>query len=310
MNVEQIIADYEAHRRALARSESNIQTEHGNLMRFFAFLEQEGVDELNKVDSKVILNFQIHLSTLKNTHGKLYHPQTQNVHLVSVRNLFKYLRRKGLVFINPTDGIEYARAPEPLPRTVLTVEEMERLLEQPKLSAPMGLRDRTLLEMFYSTACRASEMVDLDLSDLNYENETALIREPKNGRDRVVPIGSMALHYLKRYLTECRPNYADKDEVAVFVNVRGERLCRQGLLDIVQQYGKEAKLEKVVCLHGIRHSCATHLCDNGCDIRYISQLLGHKDLNVTAKYIHLSIRNLREAHNRFHPRENLSQKTA
>lgn len=310
INVEQIIADYQRHRRALARSESSVQTETGNLQRFFAFLEQERITELTDVDNKVVLRYQIYLSSLLNTHGKLYHTQTQNVHLVSVRNLFKYLRRKGVVFVNPTEGIEWAREPKPLPRDVLSVPDMERLIETPKLRSAMGLRDRALLEMLYSTAVRASEIIKFDMTDINYESKTALIREPKNGRDRVVPVGRLAFHYLKRYIMECRPNYIEKDEQAVFVNVRGERLSRQGLLEIVQQYGEKAKLEKKVCLHGIRHSCATHLADAGCDIRYISQLLGHADLNTTLKYIHLSIRHLREAHAKFHPREIAAQKLA
>ena len=310
MNPEQIILDYETHRRALARSESNIQTEHGNLERFFDFVEQEGIQRLTEVDGSTILKFQIHLSELMNTRGTHYHPQTQNVHLVSVRNLFKYLRRRNIVFVNPTDGIEYARSPKPLPRDILSVSEMELLLRQPKLKSPLGLRDRCLLELLYSTACRASEVVKLDLSDINHENKTLLIREPKNGRDRMVPCGRLGWHYLERYLDECRLHYVEKDELAVIVNSRGKRITRHGLLEIVQRYARRAGLEKRVCLHGIRHSCASHLCDNGCDIRYIAQLLGHADLNVTARYIHMSIRHLREVHARFHPRETAAEMIA
>ena len=308
MNIEAIITDFDEHQRALAMSRSTMELERAQLRTFLAFLEGEGIGSLTDVDTKLMLRFQVHLATVRTVKGVCYHPRTQNLHISTARKLFRYLRRKGEVFVDPTAGMELAKVPRTLPRNILSVEEMEKLLEQPDARKPSGIRDRAMLEVLYSTGMRQGELRHLDLADLATDDRTIMVRDGKGGKDRVVPCGKVAWQWLARWLKE-RPNLlVDEAVQAVFLNQYGGRYSKQGILMMVKRHVQGARIRKAITPHSIRHTCATHMADSGCDIRLIQELLGHSSPSTTAVYISVSIRRLKEAHQAFHPRERAGQK--
>jgi len=308
INAEQMTKDFEKHQIARNFSASTIETEGRMLMWFFEFLAEETVENITDVDTTFMLKYQIYLSAIKNNKGKPYNPRTQNLAVSTVRKLFRYLRKKGEVFCDPTQGMELAKAPRPLPRNILSVKEMNKLLSQPNAKKWVGGRDNSMLEILYSTAMRQGELLHLDLNDLNPDDGTILIRDTKGRRDRVVPCGKEAWRRLKHYLRTVRPLLVENiNEQAVFLNKYGNRLSKQGLLTLVKTYALKAGIKKNISAHNIRHSAATHMADNGCDIRILQLLLGHSSANTTAVYLHTSISKLKLAHQKFDPREKTAE---
>ena len=303
IDVPAILIDFEAHQKAVAMAASTIEWECFWLQRFLLFLTSEKVERVVDVDTKTLIRFQIYLSTLQNKKGKVYSPASQNHAMSAVRRYFKLLRRRGEVFFNPADGLEGVKTAQTLPRNILSVEEMVKLLDQPNTRRHSGKRDKAMMEVLYSTAVRQAELLHLDLSDLNHDEGTMLVRNGKGGKDRVVPCGVTGWSWLNRYINEARIHFADKDEQAVFLNSRGERMGKQGLFLIVKYYARRSGIKKSISPHSFRHSVATHLADAGCDIRYIQELLGHSSPAATAVYIRVAIRRLKEVHAKFHPRD-------
>jgi integrase/recombinase XerD len=190
---------------------------------------------------------------------------------------------------------------------VLSRDEVARLLEQPTGTTPAALRDRALLETMYACGLRASEAIDLQLSELDLE--TAVLRaHGKGSKERIVPVGSKALETLRAYLERARPRLVGlRDETRVFVNLRGGPLSRQGLYKIVQRHARSAGLEHRMSPHTLRHTFATHLLAGGCDLRSLQEMLGHADIGTTQIYTHLSAERLRDVYFDAHPRAQRSR---
>lgn len=304
IDAKQIIDDFEAYRRALNFAEGTISLGRSALYIFFDFIDSEGIQDVSQIRTKDILKYQIYLSTLKNTKGEIYDVKTQNGYMTSVRKCFQFLRRRGDIFIDPTDGIEFAKAPRALPRNILSEKEMRTLLETPNVKTWIGLRDRAILEVLYATGMRRRDLVQLDMTDLNFDDKTIFIRQSKGGKDRVVPMTKDAKKWLKKYINEVRCHMiADPSEQAVFINKDGKRFGHQGLWEMVKATAKRAGIEKDISPHSIRHSIATHLAATDCNLRYIQELLGHSRCDTTAMYVHVSGSRLRKAIEKFHPSE-------
>jgi len=202
---------------------------------------------------------------------------------------------------NPTEYLESPRLPKRLPR-VLTVEEVERLLAQPRLDTPAGLRDKAMLELLYATGLRVSELVALNVDHIDLEGQF-LRCLGKGSRERVVPVAPVACRHVERYLLQARVKLAkDRGEPALFLNQQGRRLSRQGCWKIIKAYARSAGLQKEITPHTLRHSFATHLLENGADLRAVQELLGHADITATQIYTHLTQKKIREVYERAHPR--------
>ncbi len=312
INTDDILNDFDSHQKAIAMAESTMDWERFCVKRFLEYLQSENIQSIAEVDTKLLIRYQIYLSTLKNKKGKPYNPSTQNHEISAVRKLYKLLRRKGEVFYNPADGLEGAKTGKSLPKNILSVEEMKNILDEPDTKTPRGIRDKAIMELLYSTAIRRNEVVNLNLDDLNPDDGTILIKNGKGNKDRVVPCGKNAWKWLDKYLRECRPHYADKNEPAVFISRKYGGIEKQGIYMMVKQYALQAGIKKTISPHSFRASCATHLAENGCDIRFIQELLGHSSPSTTAIYIQVAIKKLKEIHTKFHPRERLEklEKTA
>jgi len=221
--------------------------------------------------------------------------------LSALRCFYQWMHREGLVSEDPTVDLEAPRLQKKLPR-VMSVAEVERLLEQPDPSTPIGLRDRAMLELLYATGVRVSEIVYLDTQDVNWELSYIRCRG-KGGKERVVPFGSVAQLWLERYLRHARPRLARSGhDPALFLNHQGKRLTRQGFWKIVKKYARQAGISRAIAPHSLRHSFATHLLENGADLRAVQEMLGHADISTTQIYTHITRTRLREVYARAHPR--------
>ena len=210
--------------------------------------------------------------------------------------------KQDILAANPASELQLPRPEKQLPEAALSVREVEAVLARPDVTDPLGVRDRALLELLYSTGMRRSEAARLHLTDLNRERKTLHLRHTKGRKDRVVPVGQRALVWLESYLDTVRPRLElDLDETALFLTGYGEAFNPDVLGRRVSKYVTEAQLGRKGGCHLFRHSCATHLLEGGADIRFIQQLLGHEKLETTAIYTEVSIQQLQEVHSRCHP---------
>ncbi len=221
--------------------------------------------------------------------------------IAAIRALYEFLRRRGLAGENPAFAVRPPRKGRPLP-DVLTVEQVEALLGAPRGEEPAAVRDRALLEVAYATGLRASELTALRLEEIDLEE--GLVRcMGKRSRERIVPFGTKARDALVRYLEGARAQLLrDRGERAVFLTRFGRPFTRMGYWKLLQAHTKAAGIDRAVSPHTLRHSCATHLLEGGCDLRVVQEFLGHRSIGTTQIYTHLDRNYLREVHTKFHPR--------
>jgi integrase/recombinase XerD len=222
-------------------------------------------------------------------------------HLVSLRNFFRYAVSERECPSDPTENIESPRMWKTLP-SYLSVEEVDRLLAQPDISAPLGLRDKALLELLYSTGLRVSELVGLRTGDL--DRQMGCLRcQGKGNKERLVPVGRQALAAVDAYLREARARLLrGQASPFLFVNTRGGRLSRVGFWKILAGYGRRAGLQRKLTPHKLRHSFATHLLERGADLRSVQMMLGHADISTTQIYTHVIQERMKQVYKAHHPR--------
>lgn len=223
-------------------------------------------------------------------------------HIASIRAFHQFLLRDRVVEEDPTVHIETPQAERTLPK-VLSMEEVEALLEFPHKKDHFGVRDKAMLELLYATGIRVSELINLNIDDIHLM--MGFIRcIGKGNKERIIPIGGAATTAIQMYLNEARSRFftgKEKDD-ALFLNHHGKRLTRQGFWKILKQIGKEARIEKEITPHTLRHSFATHLLENGADLRAVQEMLGHADISTTQIYTHVTKTRLKDVYSQFHPR--------
>ncbi|HHV78109.1 MAG TPA: site-specific tyrosine recombinase XerD [Firmicutes bacterium] len=221
--------------------------------------------------------------------------------LAALRAFYQFLVREKRLDHDPTADLESPKLERRLP-SVLTVKEVETLLKQPSPNDPAGLRDRAMLELLYATGIRVSELISLDVSNVDLAMQF-LRCTGKGSKERIIPVGSIATKAVREYITLGRPKLVpDQNESALFVNHHGKRLTRQGFWKIVKKYAAKARINKDITPHTLRHSFATHLLENGADLRSVQEMLGHADISTTQVYTHLTKGRLKEVYSRAHPR--------
>ncbi len=218
-----------------------------------------------------------------------------------VRGFYRFLVRDGQIRINPADDLHAPRAWPALPK-FLSIEDVDRLIEQPDVSSPLGIRDRALIELLYATGMRVSELVSVRPADLNLPGGY-LICLGKGSKERLVPMGAAAVDWIRRYVRDGRPRLIRGQTCEwLFLNARGTQLGRVGFWKILKKYALQAGLPRDLSPHVIRHSFATHLLERGADLRSIQSLLGHADLSTTQIYTHIAEARLKAVYDQFHPR--------
>lgn len=293
-----ITAKYQRYLRRKGYRESTQANYEGNALLLISYLQGEGVEDLKEVTKEHLRGYQDYL--FSETDLKL---NAQKARLAAVLNFFKYLDKTGQLLYNPATCIELPRGVVILPRKVLSEKEMKKLLSAPDIDSSLGLRDRAMMEVFYSTGIRNSELRNLELYDVDFEAGQVSVREGKGGKDRVVPIGEVALIYTREYIEKSRPHIARDDTKTLFLNYKGKKLTTDAVPFIIQRNARAAGLAETIGAHTIRHSFATHLLKRGAPIRYIQEMLGHVSLDTTQKYTRVEIRDLKKVHKKTHPRE-------
>lgn len=267
-----------------------------DLARFTAFLRQRGVGQINALQRQQITDY------LMAQRERGLSPRSLARHLAAIRMFCRYLYREKLLAQDVTQLVDTPKLWRTLPHT-LDYEEVDRLLACPATGTKIGLRDKALLELMYATGLRVSEVSALKLADIN--QEAGFLRTVGKGKkERIVPIGRQALEWLKRYLAEVRPALGRAAAVRgeVFLSTRGQPLSRKTIWHHIKKYARKANIHKNITPHTLRHSFASHLLQNGGDLRVIQEMLGHADISTTQIYTHVDQSRLKETHYRFHPR--------
>lgn len=219
-----------------------------------------------------------------------------------LRAFFKWCAKHRHTLYNPPSELELPKLEKRLPKHVLTAGEADQVIAQIDLADPLGIRDRAILETFYSTGMRRLELIGLKLYDLDVERGTIMVRQGKGKKDRMIPIGERALRWIDRYVTETRPALVlEPDDATLFLSNLGEAFSPNRLTQMVREYVDQAQINKRGSCHLFRHTMATLMLENGADIRFIQQMLGHAELSTTQIYTQVSIRKLKEIHSATHP---------
>lgn len=270
---------------------------------FIEWGEERGVVRPTEVARPILERYQRYLYYYRKKNSEPLSVRTQISRLGSVKSWFKWLARHHHVLYNPASEMEMPKIPFRLPKHVLTIQEAEKVLAQPNVSELLGLRDRAILETFYSTGMRRMELQGLRLYDLDEDRGTVMVRQGKGKKDRMIPIGERALHWVHRYLHEVRPALVigDRSEDFLFLSNLGEAIHPVHLTKLVREYVLAADLGKKGSCHMFRHTMATLMLEGGADVRFIQAMLGHAKLDTTMVYAQVSIRKLKEIHHATHP---------
>jgi integrase/recombinase XerD len=285
--------DYLGLERGLA--ENTLESYARDLRQFSRFVSAHCAKSWENLDRGQIL---LYLDSLRRQ-GKS--AATVSRSLASIRSFFRFLNREGTLAADPAAHLDTPKIAKRLPR-VLSTAEVETLLSRPTLSTPSALRDRAMLEVLYATGIRVSELVSLQVADVNLS--AGFIKcTGKGGKERLVPLGSVAIKAVDSYLAMGRPRLIRSREVrALFVNHHGRQMTRQGFWKLLKKRVGETGMEADVSPHTLRHSFATHLLENGADLRAVQEMLGHADISTTQIYTHVTRTRLREIYDKAHPR--------
>ncbi len=274
-------------------SDNTLQSYRRDILQFEEYVENNKINyaKITQEDMKKYLDYLQEIGKKTSTISR---------NLASLRSFYQFLIRIRKVKHDPTDDIQSPKVEKRTP-SVLTSQEVELLLEQPKDVDLKGTRDKAMLEFAYATGMRVTEIISLDIDDVNLEEGFVVCRQ--GSKQRTIPLGTLSLKALKEYVDEARPVLIKNDsEKALFVNVNGKRLTRQGFWKIVKYYKEQAHITKDITPHVLRHSFATHLLQNGADLKAIQTMLGHSDISSTQVYMQFQDSGLKDIYQKAHPR--------
>lgn len=265
-----------------------------DLNKYINFLKKKGINDVNNIEQQDIEKYIEYLHKEKMSSKTIAH------NITCIREYHKYLLKAGILKKDSSENIVGPKLRKTLPK-VLSIEDINKLLDI-KLITPFDYRNKAMLELMYATGLRVSELVNLEINDINIENATVRCIG-KGNKERIVPIGEIALFYLETYLKDYRRGmlkgyYCDK----LFLNNHGKVMTRQGFFKIIKKIAKEKEINVDFSPHTLRHSFATHLLEYGADLRSIQELLGHQDISTTQVYTHISNNKIRDDYNNYHPR--------
>lgn len=273
---------------------NTLQSYKRDIEQYFTYLQEINLQNITNTNKTTVIAYLMYMQKK----GRATSTISRN--LASIRSFYQYITKNNILDNDPTTELESPKVEKKLPQ-ILSTEEVELLLEQPQCIDLKGYRDKAMLELLYATGIRVSELIQLNLQDINLE--MSFIKCNKGSRERMIPIGSIAVAAVKEYLGKSRPFLIQKgDEKALFVNINGGRLTRQGFWKIIKQYKNQAKINKDITPHTLRHSFAAHLLENGADLRSIQEMLGHSDISSTQIYAQIAKNKIKEIYKKTHPR--------
>ena len=274
------------------------------LNRFFAWLEAQDIAGITAVTKNRVQDYQAHLYEQINRNGDPTGAHTQNQALSIVKSFFRFLRENDYLAHDPARDVTYAKTPKRLPRSILSGPEAKKVIHAPNTKTALGYRDRTILEVLYSTGIRNQELINLLLTDVDYTEGFIRINSGKGNKDRVVPIGKIACRYIENYVKAVRPMLVkNPTNNHLFITIKGNTLAHTVPGQAIRRSNRKAKIKKNITPHTFRHTCATLMLKNKANIRHIQELLGHATLGSTQVYTSVTITDLKEVHSKCHPRE-------
>ena len=296
-----LLFDFTEHLKVLNRSPATIKLYTGTVRRYLAEQEKMKTKDIKAVTRT---DMETYVAAFYDKNKK-YSSGTICVKIRSLKRFFEYLEQSNIIFINPMEYILEPKKDKTIPRNILSGKEMAKLLDQPNLSTRTGIRDRTVLEVFYSTGIRLSELCNLTIYDADLQGKMLRINQGKGRKDRVVPLGRHAIRFLREYISKVRPHLSRKNRKSriLFINQLGLPLSKQVVPIMIRTSAKKAKIRKKVSAHVLRHTFASMLVKNGANVVAVQTMLGHRDLRTTQGYIKGFSVDLKKAHTKSHPRE-------
>ena len=276
-------------------AQNTLDSYQRDLKKFTQYLKQHNIADVEAIARRIVSNYLYEQKELGLSSS------TISRNIASIRSFFQFLLREQKIKDNPCSDLESPKMEKKLPH-IISSQDIEVLLNQPQVGEKIGSRDKAMLELLYATGIRVSELVSLNIGDINIKMGF-LQCNGKGGKERMIPLGSMAIKSVQDYLRSSRPIILKKNEnKALFVNQHGKRLTRQGFWKILKKYSQKAGITDDITPHTLRHSFATHLLENGADLRSVQEMLGHADISTTQIYTQINRRKIKEIYNQTHPR--------
>jgi len=303
-NLNEIFFSFIEHMKVRNYAKATLTGYSRYLRQFLDHLRANDITDLKRVTRDTLTAYQVKLIGYKDEKGRRYTIATNSIKIRAVKRFFEYLESSNQILINPAEHIKEPKKETRLPRAVLTEDEARKILDMPNLSTMTGIRDRTVLEVFYSTGIRLAELLNLTVYDCDLQGGMLRVKG-KFSKDRVVPMGKHAVKFLKEYITRVRPHHTRKNKTVrnLFVSQIGTPLAGQMVEKMVRDCAAKAGIKKHVTPHVFRHTFATQLVKNGADIRAVQKMLGHSHLSVTHIYTRVAGVDVKKTHRESHPRE-------
>lgn len=293
--MERTLAEFIAYLHTAKNTSANTEISYQrDLRKLIRYLQEQDICDFVEVTS---LDLKAYLSELKNENLA---SSTISRNIASIRALFQYLFKEGRIKADPSGDLKPPRVEKKMPE-ILSVQEVDRLLKQPNINTAKGLRDRAMLELLYATGMRVSELIHLQVSDLNLQFGYVICHD--TDRERIIPIGNVSKRALVDYMEHGRGYFVkNKTENALFTNCSGRSMSRQGFWKVLKSYAEAAGIYRDITPHTLRHSFAVHMLQNGADIRSVQEMLGHSDISTTQVYLSMNINRMRDVYMKAHPR--------
>jgi integrase/recombinase XerD len=283
-------------------AETTVRARRDCILRFIVWSDERGIRQPVEITLPILERYQRTLHHYRKRNGAPLSVRGQYALLLALVVWFRWMVRQHHILHNPAADLQLPRMPHTLPQTILSVAQVEAIINQADPSTPLGLRNRAMIEMFYSTGIRRMELMSLRLHDLDVERGTLMVRQGKGGKDRMLPVGARACAWAFRYLTEVRPELVTgHDDQTLFLNDFGRPMNTSFIGDLMRRHVEAAGITTPGACHIFRHAMATHMLENGADLRHIQTMLGHASLETTEIYTHVSMAKLKEVHNATHP---------
>ena len=283
-------------------SERTITIRDLHLKSFIRWCDDRGLDQPQDITRPILERYRRHVYYYRKKDGKPLSIATQCQRLSPIKAFFQWLTKENHILYNPASELELPRQPKKLPQHILSIEEVEQVLDQASLHGELGIRDRAIIETLYSSGIRRMEAVNLKLYDIDLNHGTLMVRQGKGRKDRLVPLGERACAWLTRYIDDVRQTFVvEPDDGTLFLTEYGQPMIKNRLSDTVKKHIDAAGIMKPGACHLFRHAMATHMLENGADIRFIQMMLGHSSLSTTEIYTQVSIKKLKAIHAATHP---------
>jgi integrase/recombinase XerD len=287
------------------RSKVTIKSWEIYLRRFIRWCDERGLQNPQEITKPILERYQRHLFLYRQANGQPLSVSGQMGYLTAIRAYFKWLTRANHILYNPASELDLPKMNKRLPKVTLSIDEAETVINQADITTTAGLRDRTMMEVLYSTGIRRKELTNLQTTDVDINRGILMIRHGKGDKDRMIPIGERAIDWILKYLNESRPELViGMSDNMLFINSLGKAVGTTWLSRLITKYFKQADIGKMGSCHTFRHTMATLMLENGADIRYIQSMLGHANLETTQIYTKVSIKKLKDIHTATHPAKN------